>query len=179
MKAQTIWVLISGLAVGFLIGREWPRGGGGVADKDGTKAVAVQNAPAGPIPADWIKEDSFRADVKSKFDGLTAGQKYSVLKALNGAKCDCGGCNDSSMAKCLKDDPSCPRGPAVADMLIAAAKAGKDEAGVAAAWTKQAAPDKPAQAPPSQFQKAELAKWTPIEGPKLAKVTIVLFSDFQ
>jgi protein-disulfide isomerase len=39
--------------------------------------------------------------------------------------------------------------------------------------------EEPARQAPAKPQKAHLATWTPIRGPKLAKVTIVEFSDFQ
>jgi protein-disulfide isomerase len=40
-------------------------------------------------------------------------------------------------------------------------------------------PQQPAPEPPAVPQKVELATWTPIKGPKFAKVTIVEYSDFQ
>src|SRR5262249_42358692 len=107
---------------------------------------------------------------------LTAAQRYQVLKFYNETPCDCG-CPHGSFAKCKKEDPGCPRAPKVLDDAIALAKQGKNAAEIAAGTKKPAGGDN-ARAP-SQYQKVELAKWTPIEGPKLAKVTIVEFSDFQ
>ena len=172
MKANTLWVLISGLAVGFLIGRELPRGGGSAKD---TTTSETSVAAAGPtnIPADWIKEDDLKAT--DKFAGLTPAQRFTVLKVMNEKPCDCG-CPHGNTAKCMKEDPACPRAPIILNKAIELAKAGKGfDAILAEVKTK----DAPAAAAPSPNQKVEVAKWTPIEGPKLAKVTIVEFSDFQ
>jgi hypothetical protein len=96
MKSSTIWVLVAGLAIGFIIGRELPRRGGG----DGS-------------------------DEKS-----TAAKEKQP--------------NDPSPAGAAKAAPA------------------------------------PAPAPrPSVNQKIQLAKWTPVKGPATAKVTMVVFSDFQ
>ena len=176
-SSTTIWVLVAGLAVGFLIGREMPRGGkGGDDTPDKTSSAAGTKSGNGPtqIPSDWITEDQFAA--KEQFAGLTPAQRYTALKVLNETPCDCG-CPHGSIAKCKKDDPACPRGPQWVQQTVAMVKDGKDAAAIVAAVKK---PAPTPQAPePSVPQKVELAAWNPIEGPKHAKVTIVEFSDFQ
>jgi hypothetical protein len=177
MKSNTIWVLVSGLAVGFLVGREMPRGSGDTQDKPSSASTkAGVEAPPGEIPANWIKEDGLKA--ADKFAGLNAAQRYKVLKLMNEKPCDCG-CPHGTTAQCLKDDPNCPRAPTILSQAIDAAKAGKSYDDMLAAVKKPGGDAAPAAAPPSANQKVELAKWSPIKGPKLAKVTIVEFSDFQ
>jgi hypothetical protein len=176
MKSNTAWVLVSGLAVGFLVGRELPRHSEGTTDQppSGAKASA---AVAGEIPATWIKEDGLKAT--EKMAGMTAAQKYQVLKVMNEKPCDCG-CPHGTTAACLKDDPNCPRAPVILSTAIDLAKQGKSADEILAA-VKKPGGDSPAAPAPSQNGKVELAKWTPIKGgsAKTAKVTIVEFSDFQ
>src|SRR5688572_25542699 len=95
------WALVTGLAVGFLVGREMgDRSGGGTAKSDDdSKPVAAAVAPAanlptkiykseGEFPANWIKSAEL-ASIAS-FDGMTDGQKATALQALNERKCECG-----------------------------------------------------------------------------------------
>lgn len=174
---NTVWVLLSGLAVGFLIGRELPRRG----DESGGKpsSAAAQSATgsaAGPteIPSTWIKAEEIAAAEAVK--DLTPAQKYLVLKVMNEKPCDCG-CPHGSVAKCKKDDPGCPRAPQILATAIDMAKQGKTYEQILEGVKKPAgAPQAQAAAGP---QKVELAAWTPIRGPKYAKVTIVEYSDFQ
>jgi protein-disulfide isomerase len=172
MKSNTIWALITGLAVGFLVGREYNGTKGG----SSTSAPGVATSANGPteIPKDWLTEKDLNAT--DSFAALTPQQRYVVLKVMNDKPCDCG-CPHGSFAKCKKEDPGCPRAPVVLTTAIAHAKLGETYDQVAAAVKK---PDAPAAAQaPAGPQKIELAAWTPIKGPKLAKVTIVEFSDFQ
>jgi hypothetical protein len=177
MKSNTIWALITGLAVGFLVGREFSRTGGSGGETGSSTGSTVSKggdtAAPGNIPGDWIKEGDIGAT--EQFAGLTAAQRYTALKVLNERPCDCG-CPHGSVAKCKKEDPGCPRAPTVISQAIALAKQGKTEQEILAAVKK---PDAPAQPPAGQPQKAELAAWTPVKGPKYAKVTIVEYSDFQ
>ena len=177
MKTNSIWLLIAGLAVGVLLGREWPLSRNGSAGKGDSPSVTepVAAVPT-EIPAGWLKEDEFKAT--AKFAGLSAAQRYLVLKVMNEKPCDCG-CPHGTTAACLKEDPNCPRAPAILKQAIASAKEGKNYDQILASVKKSDSPAAPAAPAPSQFQKVELAKWTPIEGPKLAKVTIIEFSDFQ
>jgi hypothetical protein len=172
MKSNTIWVAVSCLAIGFIVGREYTR-----SSSTGDKPGAATSSANGPteIQANWIKEGEIGAS--AAFSSLTPQQRFVALKVLNERPCDCG-CPHGSVAKCKKDDPNCPRAPKVIDEVVALAKQGKTAPEVLAAVKK---PDAPPPAPqrPDVPQKVELAQWTPVKGPKAAKVTIVEFSDFQ
>jgi len=175
MKSQTLWVLVAGLAIGFILGRELPRGKGG-GDGPGAKPEATATsatARPGDIPATWLREDVF-SRAKDKFAGLTPAQRLNVLKFVNEKKCGCG-C-PHTVAQCLKDDPQCETALGLATSAIALAKQDKTYDQILAGAT-QAAPAPAAK--PSVNQKIALAKWTPVKGPATAKVTMVLFSDFQ
>src|SRR4051794_1600655 len=113
-STNTIWILVAGLAVGFLIGREMPRRGGGSSDDTTTASTGDKPRPAtagnkgggtvaGPteIPADWIKEDGLNA--AADFADLTPAQRYLTLKVMNEKPCDCG-CPHGNTAKCKKED---------------------------------------------------------------------------
>lgn len=174
MKSNTIWALITGLAVGFLVGHEWSGGKGGGESKPGASASSANGPTA--IPADWITEKDINAT--DQFAPLTPQQRYAALKVLNERPCDCG-CPHGSTIKCKKEDPGCPRAPTVIAEVVAHAKLGETPDQIAAAVKKKEAPSPAAQPPAGQPQKVELAQWTPVKGPKYAKVTIVEFSDFQ
>ena len=125
------------------------------------------------IAPDWLTEKDLKAE--DKFAGMTPAQRFTALKVLNERPCDCG-CPHGSTAKCAKEDPGCPRAPLVITQVVAAAKEGKSVDQILAMVKK---PDSP-QAPPAEGpKKVELAAWTPVKGPKAAKVTILEFSDFQ
>jgi hypothetical protein len=174
MKLQSIWVLVAGLAIGFILGRELPRGGRG-GDAAGDKpAVTAKSAtaPPGELAASWLQEDVF-PKAKELFVGLTPPQRLNVLKLINERKCDCG-C-PHTVAQCLKDDPNCGTAAGVVASAIALAKQNKTYEQMVAEATKKPAP----AAKPSVNQKIALAKWTPVKGPATAKVTMVVFSDFQ
>ncbi len=170
MKSNTVWALVTGLAVGFLIG-QYTEKGRGSGDSPHAMAPSVGNTQ---IPADWITEKDLKAE--DKFVGLSAQQRFLALKVLNEKPCDCG-CPHGSVAKCAKEDPGCPRAPKIIADAASAAREGKSFDQIMAAVKK---PDAPAAQPPQEGpQKVELAAWTPVKGPKTAKVTIVEFSDFQ
>jgi hypothetical protein len=107
MKSNTIWALITGLAVGFLVGREMNRSGGG---GDSKSATATNKAGPTEIPKDWLTEKDLNA--VDQFKDMTPQQKYAALKVLNERACDCG-CPHGSTIKCKKEDPGCPRAPTV------------------------------------------------------------------
>ncbi len=177
MKSNAIWVLVSGLAVGFLIGREFGARSGGSRPSDDAAQTTKTNAAAAPgeIPSTWLKAEEFGAADAMK--DLTPAQKYLVLKVMNEKPCDCG-CPHGSFAKCKKEDPGCPRAPVVLTKAVDLAKQGKSFDEIVAGTAKGTGGQ--AQQPPAdQPQKAQIAAWSPIKGPKQAKVTIVEFSDFQ
>src|SRR5205814_1224178 len=99
---------------------------------------------------------------------------------LNEKPCDCG-CPHGSVALCKKQDPNCPRAPTVIATATSLAKQGKTFDEVMAAVKKPDGAGAPAAArqPVAGPQKIELAAWTPVQGPKMAKVTVLEFSDFQ
>jgi hypothetical protein len=174
MKSNTPWVLVAGLAVGFLIGREFSSKGG---DSGSSKPASSAATATGPtdIPKDWVVETEFGGADAMK--GLTPQQRFAVLKVMNEKPCDCG-CPHGNTAKCKKEDPGCPRAPKILETAIAMAKDGKTPEQILAAVKKPDAPP-PGPAAPSGPQKIEVAAWNPVKGPKDAKVTIIEFSDFQ
>jgi hypothetical protein len=173
MKGNTFWVALSCLAVGILVGREWGRSDSGKGGE--TKSGETTTSGTTQIPTDWVTENDVKA--ADKFAGLTPAQRYVALKVINEKPCDCG-CPHGSVAKCAKEDPGCPRAPTVIATAAELAKQGKSADEIRKAVEKPAGQAQ--QAPPQQGPaKVELAKWTPIMGPKYAKVTILEFSDFQ
>ncbi len=164
-NGSTILALVVGALGGFILGRELPHGGGSAT------TVAVPKT----LPADWLTEDKFGAT--EAFKDLTPAQRYAALKVLNEKQCDCG-CSFGSIANCKIKDPNCPRAPKVIAEAVALAKQGKTADEILLAVKKPAAaPQRPAEA--EGPKRVELAAWTPVKGPKTAKVTILEFSDFQ
>jgi hypothetical protein len=175
-NSNVVWALVAGLAVGYIVGNKLPMnggGGGGGASSSNPAARAVESGSTA-IPADWITEKELGAE--SAFAGLTAAQRFNALKVLNSKPCDCG-CPHGTIAKCKKEDPNCPVAPSEIALAAREAKAGKTYDQIYAATTKGAAPAaRPAEATSARVL---LASWTPIKGPKYAKVTVLEFSDFQ
>jgi hypothetical protein len=173
-NSNVVWALVAGLAVGYIFGNKFPMGGGGgSASSSSSSGSAGSAAVAGNIPSDWITEKDIGAT--DAFKDLTPAQRFIALKVLNSKPCDCG-CPHGSIAKCKKDDPGCPVAPREIEMAAREAKSGKTYEQVYEATKKPAvaaAPAEPTAAP------VLLAAWTPIKGPKNAKVTILEFSDFQ
>jgi hypothetical protein len=192
VNANVVWALITGLAVGFAVGREAYRfglsGTNATESTASTAFIAAEGAPAqayakmADFPAGWVKESDLAARA-TLLAGLTDAQKTTVMQALNERNCECG-CPFGTLAHCLQKDPNCPRSPAVAKVAVDLAKQGKSLGEILtaidskqkdmASGQKQAAPP-----PPTTPQRVELAAWNPRKGPKAAKVTIVEFSDFQ
>jgi hypothetical protein len=194
IPGNAVWPLVAGLAVGFVVGRESHRFGGGDtksgdATGEGPTAAALDDKAAkhgyasqAAFPDGWVKEAAI-GNAGTLFAGLTEAQKATVLQALNERNCECG-CGMGSLALCLSKDPNCPRSPAMAKLAADLVKQGKSAADIEAAIdAKQKEMAKPAAAPaaepPSGPRKVELAAWNPRKGPKAAKVTLVEFSDFQ
>jgi hypothetical protein len=173
-SSNVVWALVAGLAVGYIFGNKFPMGGGGgSASPSASGERSTGTAAVGNIPADWILEKDIGAT--DLFAGLTPAQRFMALKVLNSKPCDCG-CPHGSIAKCKKEDPGCPVAPKEIEIAAREAKAGKSYEEIYAAVKK---PDAPAQAAPATTGKVLLASWTPIKGPKYAKVTVLEFSDFQ
>lgn len=190
---RAVWPLITGIAVGFAMGRESIRFGLG--EGSSQVATAPSSAPIGiesahktyartsDFPAGWVK-DTDLSNGATLFAGLTDAQKAAAMQALNERNCECG-CGMGALATCLQKDPNCPRSPLMAKLAADLAKQGKGaseiEDAIDAKQKEMGA--KPAAAPaaaePSGPRRVELAAWNPRLGPKAAKVTVVEFSDFQ
>jgi protein-disulfide isomerase len=194
----TLWPLITGLAVGFLVGRETAHTSHETesADTSGEKAGAEKAAavPAGTklpdkiyksqaeFPAGWTKEADLTSVTTVSFAGLSDAQKVTALQALNERDCECG-CGMGKIAGCLKKDPNCPRSPNMAKLAIDMAKQGKGLPEILAAIDEKQKPA-PGAAAPSAPVPPGAKKITPFShdlrrGQKATKVTIVEFSDFQ
>ncbi len=195
------WALITGLAVGFLIGREvGPRvagsGPGEPSSPTPTAQAPAAGAPALPskiykseseFPTGWLKAADLTGVAGVSLDGMTDGQKATALQALNEHDCECG-CGMGSIAICAKKDPNCPRSPKMAKQVLDMAKQGKSMADMLA-YIETQNPKKGAAAAPSAPtpgaaagpgpKRVPLSAHSPRKGPKFAKVTIAEFSDFQ
>ena len=193
--AATIWPLVTGLAVGFLVGRETAGRAPGsassgesaavekTADKvpEGTKLPAKVYKAESEFPEGWTKSADLTSVTSVSFDGLTPSQKTTILQALNERDCECG-CGMGKIADCLHKDPNCPRSPNMAKLAIDLVKQGKGLAPILAAIDEK---QKPAggSAPGAAAPAAGGKKVVPLahnvrSGPKTAKVTMVEFSDF-
>jgi len=190
---NTYWALATGLAVGFLVGREAHRFGSpssNTATATSGSAIPIKADPAGPkayaseseFPAGWVKSADLPTAITSLAD-LNDAQKTTVMQALNERQCECG-CAYGKLSTCLQKDPNCPRSPAMAKLAADLVKQGKGLAEILTAIdSAQRSPAKPAANPapeaPTKPVYVEIAAWNPRKGPNPAKVTIVEFSDFQ
>ncbi len=183
------WALITGLCVGFLVGREMgPRsgGGGGGDSEDKPKVVAAGTVGGGAkykteseFPAGWLKSTDLTSVSGVSFEGMAEGQKAMALQALNERKCECG-CGMESIAVCAKKDTTCPVSPRLMREVLALAKQGKSMADIGAYLDRENKKGGAAAAPaPTGPRKVVIAAHSPRKGPKAAKVTVVVFSDFQ
>jgi hypothetical protein len=191
-RGNVVWALVTGLAVGYIIGREV----GGISGRTGAaKETAGETTSAGSgktyaseaeFPAGWTKDGDLGQHA-GIFAGLTEQQKANALHAMNERKCECG-CAFGTLANCLAKDPNCPRSPVIGRLAADLAKEGKSADEIMAAIdTKQkemgggAAPAGAQQPPPPPTtpQKVAIAPWNVRKGPEHAKVTIVEFSEFQ
>jgi len=105
----TVWPLVTGLAVGFLVGRETGAGRGRETATAEPKtaetpsAVAAAKQPAKvyksqtEFPSGWLKETDLTSVAGISFDGMNDGQKTTALQAMNERNCECG-CNMGSIA---------------------------------------------------------------------------------
>jgi protein-disulfide isomerase len=192
----TIWPLLTGLALGYIVGNK-TAGGGHTADSgegssekvaaekavpSGTKLPAKTYKSQNDFPAGWTKEADLASVTTVSLAGLTDAQKVTALQAMNERDCECG-CGMGKIGLCLKKDPNCPRSPNLARVAIDMAKQGKGLPEILAAIDDKQKPAAGAPAPgaaPAPGSK----KITPFShnlrlGGKATKVTIVEFSDFQ
>src|SRR5262245_42253595 len=115
--AATLWPLVTGLAVGFAVGRF--TGGGSTGSSGEAAAPTAAAAPAGTkmpakiyksqseFPSGWIKESDLSAVTSVSLTGLSEAQKTTALQAMNERDCECG-CGMGKIGTCLKKDPNCP-----------------------------------------------------------------------
>jgi protein-disulfide isomerase len=191
----TVWPLVTGLAVGFLVGRETGNGRGResasaeVKGADAPAAAVAAKMPAkvyksqAEFPSGWLKESDLTSVAGISFAGMNDGQKTTALQAMNERNCECG-CGMGSIATCVKKDPNCPRSPGLAKLALDQAKQGKGIGEILAAIDDRQKPAAGAAAPagappPAASHKVPLNATMPRTGPKAAKVTIAEFSDFQ
>jgi hypothetical protein len=92
----------------------------GCATPSGRAQPTPPMAPA--VPAEWLTEKEFGSE--ELFVGLTDEQRRTVLAVMNRRACDCG-CPHGSFARCLLEDPRCPRAPVVLSRAVALAREGK------------------------------------------------------
>ena len=187
---------MTGLAVGFLVGRETGNhGASGGASADSASDKAGEAVPAGTkmpakiyhseseFPEGWTKSADLASVTGVSFDGLTPQQKVTVLQALNERDCECG-CGMGKIAGCLKKDPNCPRSPNLARAAIDLAKQGKGLGAILAAIDDKQKPTGGSApsgggAPEGGSKKIVPFAHNQRRGAKATKVTMVEFSDFQ
>src|SRR4051812_5501907 len=190
----TVWPLLTGLAIGFLVGKEVgsrPRGEGGAetAAAVGTKAPAGTKMPAkifkseSEFPEGWTKSADLASVTTVSLTDLTTAQKTTVMQALNERDCECG-CGMGKVAGCIKKDPNCPRSPNLARAAIDLVKQGKGLGEILAAIDDKQKPAAGAAAPTAAAPAGGSKKVVPLahdqrRGAAATKVTIVEFSDFQ
>jgi protein-disulfide isomerase len=189
----TLWPLITGLAIGYIVGQK-TAGSGGHADTTDEKVAAKADVPAGTklpdkvykseadFPDGWTKSADLASVTTVSFTGLTDSQKVTAMQALNERDCECG-CGMGKIAGCLKKDPNCPRSPNMAKLAIDMVKQGKGLPEILAAIDEKQKPaagaQKPAAEPPAGPKKIVPFAHDLRRGQKATKVTIVEFSDFQ
>jgi protein-disulfide isomerase len=189
----TLWPLITGLAIGYIVGQK-TAGGGGHADTAEEKVAAKADVPAGTklpdkiykseseFPEGWTKSADLASVTTVSFAGLTDAQKVTAMQALNERDCECG-CGMGKIAGCLKKDPNCPRSPNMAKLAIDMVKQGKGLPEILAAIDDKQKPaagaQKPSAEPPAGPKKIVPFAHDLRRGQKATKVTIVEFSDFQ
>jgi protein-disulfide isomerase len=189
----TIWPLLTGLAIGFLVGKEVGSHRGG----DSAEAVAAvgSKAPAGTkmpakifkseseFPEGWTKSADLASVTTVSVGDLTAAQKVTVMQALNERDCECG-CGMGKIAGCIKKDPNCPRSPNLAKAAIDLVKQGKGLGEILAAIDDKQKPSGGSPSPSAAAPAGGSKKVVPFShnirrGAPATKVTIVEFSDFQ
>jgi protein-disulfide isomerase len=192
-----VWPLVTGVAIGFMVGRETARRGSGDSDSpsaaaekspgkvpSGTKMPAKIFKSESEFPDGWTKSADFASVTSVSLDGLSAAQKTTLMQALNERDCECG-CGMGKIAGCIKKDPNCPRSPNLAKAAIEVIKQGKGMGEILAAIDDKqkpaggGSPSAPAAAAAGGSKKVLPFAHNLRRGPKAAKVTIVEFSDFE
>jgi len=190
----TLWPLITGLAIGYIVGQKTAGGGGSAGSDEKVAAAKKDDVPAGTklpaktykseseFPEGWTKSADIATVNTVSLAGLSDQQKVTVMQALNERDCECG-CGMGKLAGCLKKDPNCPRSPNMAKLAIDMAKDGKGLPAILAAIDDKQKPapgaQKPAAEPPAGPKKITPFAHNLRRGQKATKVTIVEFSDFQ
>jgi protein-disulfide isomerase len=192
----TLWPLLTGLAIGFLVGKEvGSRHGGQGGDGETAAAVGDSKAPAGTkmpakiykseseFPQGWTKSADLASVNTVAMTDLTTAQKVTVMQALNERDCECG-CGMGKIAGCIKKDPNCPRSPNLARAAIDLVKQGKGLGEILAAIDDKQKPSGGSPSKPSEPAAGGSKKVVPMahdlrRGAAATKVTIVEFSDFQ
>jgi protein-disulfide isomerase len=189
----TLWPLITGLAIGYIVGQK--TAGHGESGGDEKVAAKKDEVPAGTklpdkiyksesqFPEGWTKSADLASVNTVSLAGLNDTQKTTVMQALNERDCECG-CGMGKIAGCLKKDPNCPRSPNMAKLAIDMVKDGKGLPAILAAIDEKQKPAPGAAKPNAPEPPPGAKKITPFShdlrrGPKASKVTIVEFSDFQ
>ncbi|HEY7371916.1 MAG TPA: thioredoxin domain-containing protein [Polyangia bacterium] len=189
----TLWPLLTGLAIGFLVGKEVGSRHGGETGE--TAAVADSKAPAGTkmpakvykaeseFPQGWTKSADLATVNTVSMTDLTTAQKVTVMQALNERDCECG-CGMGKIAGCIKKDPNCPRSPNLARAAIDMVKQGKGLGEILAAIDDKQKPAGGSPSPSAAAPAGGSKKVVPLahdlrRGAPATKVTIVEFSDFQ
>jgi protein-disulfide isomerase len=186
--------LLTGLAVGFLVGRETAGGSHTVAGGEaaapsaapvaaGTKMPAKIYKSQSEFPEGWVKEADLASVASLSFAGLTDPQKVTALQAMNERDCECG-CGMGKIGTCVKKDPNCPRSPGLAKLAIDMAKQGKGIGEILAAIDDRQKPSGGGAQPQAAAPAGGSHKVVPYthdlrRGAKATKVTVVEFSDFQ
>src|SRR5579871_1838215 len=175
MKPNVILALLAGLVVGFVLGKAVS------GPSSGSSPIAGITAGGGGAESEAALEVKSTEMPAGTFTGMTDGQKFAVMKVMNENQCDCG-CDKGTLAHCVKEDPSCPKSPAMLKQAVELAKQNKSAAQIQAEMFgpgKKPAAARPAQAANDQQVFKVDDNGQLIHGDKNALVTIVEYSDYQ
>lgn len=177
MEAKNVFKWIAAVAVVALVGQEvYRRAVQPGADSSLASPAGEATTPAPTLPREWLTERALKAE--KAMLGLTASQRYAVLAVMNQKPCDCG-CPHGTTAKCLVEDPECPRAPVILTRAIELARQGQSADEIVAAVKARSVAGVGAPVAQGTQQRVEIPRWSPVQGPPNAKVHVVIFSDFQ